>query len=392
MNEKTWTFLTVALALAMGACGGTGLAGGGGSDPADRPEPASSPTREGIGKVRAALTGELPGDVAGILFNLYRPTDPTHPDPASDTLVASELVEPIVSDWPFIEFDAVVPAGDYYLEVIAVGTDGNPSPSCEPVRSEVFQVGAHQQTEVQLNMVCSGGQNGYVVAGVDITVTPVVITDVHQERHWNRTCSVACITTTAEDALGGAVTIRYEFTGFPAQDPGSYVTLEDAGDGTACLSAKTPGAYPIRIWAESTVGHGYDWMDVTVVFLPNEACERLEATCGQAVPVDLTADEAMPFARYECPDRTIEAPDVERALTFEGCGETVTLVSSDSAQVLVVLEETSEYGAWSGSCVAYRVAGPGAVTLDTKPGVRYVLMVERAGLGTETHITRLGCC
>lgn len=374
------------------ACGGPGSAGGGGGDPAEWPQPTPVPASEADGKVRASLTGELSSDVAGIVFNLFQPADPANPDPASDALVISELVAPINPDWPFVEFDAVLPEGDYYLEVIAVDADGNPSPSCEPIRSEVFHVGAHQQTEIQMSMMCSGGQNGYLVAGIDILVGTVMITDIHQDRHWNRVCDPAYITALAEDSLGGPVVIRYEFTGFPAQDPGSYVTLEDHSDGTASLSAKTPGVYPIRIGAESPHGHGRDWMDVTVVFLPDESCERLEAACGQAVPVDLTGDESLPFDRYVCPDQTIEALDVERALTFDGCGETVTLVSSDPAQVLVLLEETFEFGAWSGSCVAYAASGVGAVTFDTEPGARYVLIVERAGLGTSTTITRSGCC
>jgi len=285
-----------------------------------------------------------------------------------------------------------VPAGYYYLEVIALDASGDPSPSCERVFSQVVPVGAHEQTEIEMSMVCSGGQNGYFVAGVDFTTTTVMITDIHKIRQWNYVCGPAEIVITAVDTLGGAVAVRCEMTGFPAQDPGSYVTLEDHGDGTATLSAKTPGTYPIRIWAESLEGHGYDWMDVTVVFLPDDTCERLEAACGQAVTVDLTQDESLPFDRYVCPDRTIEAPDVERALTFGGCGDAVTLVSSDPAQMLVVLEETYAHGAWSGSCVAYATSGVGEVTLDTEPGARYVLMVERAGLGTSTQITRLGCC
>lgn len=133
-------------------------------------------------------------------------------------------------------------------------------------------------------------------------------------------------------------------------------------------------------------------MDVTVVFLPDDSCERIEAVCGEAVPVDLTLDESLPFDRYDCPNQTFEALDSERALTFDGCGEAATLVSSDPAQALVVLEETYSFGAYSRSCVAFAPSNVGAVTFDTEPGVRYVLMVERAGLGDSTTVARLGCC
>lgn len=115
-------------------------------------------------------------------------------------------------------------------------------------------------------------------------------------------------------------------------------------------------------------------------------------SCGQAVLVDLTLDKSLPLDRHVCPDEAIHVPEAERAPTFKGCGEAVTLVSSDPDQALFVLAKTDSFGAYSRSCVAYVAFGAGAVTFDTEPGVRYVLMVERRNLTDSTAIKRIGCC
>ena len=249
----------------LGACAGMLSACAG--EPGPAPQSASEPPREPpdakYWKFRANLsTAELPAGITGFRMNLYRSADRENPDPATDRLVKSELFVPIDRNRPDIEFDAVMPEGEYYLETLPLDAAGERYHPCESYLS-TFRVDQLQD-------------------------------------------------------LLGVLAFECEWS---ADDYSMFLFSVDAKE------------------------------------------------CGADLP------------------RTHSEP----ALAIEGCGETVIVVSPKPYQSIALLEEAFSDGPSPTSCVTFEAMDFGGISFESKPGLRYLLMVKPDDRDKAPSLVQIGC-
>lgn len=312
-------------------------------------------------------------------------------DPTVDPLAGEDMavINPAI---PIVTVDMLLAPGRYYMVVTFLKPDGTVSEDCAPIRTEVFEVIPHEQTEIQLDAQCAPADGaGYVAVGVRFVAPTVFITDLEQDYHWNVCGGVTRIFVTAEDLAGLAFGVTLHVTDTPELDPGSFYSVQEVGFGEYLLYANQPGTYAFQVKVVNELG-AFDYINATVVFEGEAACNAGVLTCEEPAPIDLTQDLPLPFDAYTCPDAVVTAMNAEQAIEVEGCGEPITVSASDPAQMLVVLKGDLASGMSPEACIAWADSGVGVVTFDTEAGVRYLVVAEQAGFGFETELTRTGCC